>query len=215
MADDRGSRRAPQAARAQRHAGRALTAYTTLRHGPAPRGGARRARGAARRDPRQRALESARQPLPRDAGLHPLRRVPERLPGVPEDRRRRLRPCLLRSDGRGAAPAARRARARPRRSRTRRRSAAPAPTPARCKIPLHELLLELRRDLVEEGVASRASGSRSALWSLAWSSPLGYRATTRLARSGRAVSRVAGPRSGLAERRGTLPRLVRRYRDRR
>ena len=38
------------------------------------------------------------------------------------------------------------------------------------KIPLHELLLDLRRDLVEEGVASRWERLGFTLWSWAWSS---------------------------------------------
>src|SRR5581483_3827570 len=52
------------------------------------------------------------------------------------------------------------------------------------KIPLHELLLDLRRDLVEERVAPWFERAVFALWSLAWSSVAGYRLTTRLARLG-------------------------------
>src|SRR5207237_2878409 len=47
-----------------------------------------------------------------DVERHPLRRLPERLPGVPQVRRRRVRARLLRSDGRRTRPPAR-ARARP------------------------------------------------------------------------------------------------------
>jgi L-lactate dehydrogenase complex protein LldF len=80
------------------------------------------------------------------------------------------------------------------------------------KIPLHELLLDLRRDLVSEGVASRLERLVFTLWSLAWSSPLGYRLTTRLARFGQPLAGVVGP--GRAWARGrALPRLGRRYRD--
>jgi L-lactate dehydrogenase complex protein LldF len=80
------------------------------------------------------------------------------------------------------------------------------------KIPLHELLLDLRRDLVSEGVASRLERLAFTLWSLAWSSPLGYRLTTRLARLGQPLAGVVGP--GRAWARGrALPRLARRYRD--
>jgi L-lactate dehydrogenase complex protein LldF len=50
------------------------------------------------------------------------------------------------------------------------------------KIPLHELLLELRRDLVDDGAASRRERLAFLLWSLAWSSPAGYRVSARLAR---------------------------------
>ena len=60
-------------------------------------------------------------------------------------------------------------------------------------IPLHELLLELRRDLVEQGVASRAERFGFLLWSLAWSRPAGYRLTARLARLLLPLAGVAGP----------------------
>jgi L-lactate dehydrogenase complex protein LldF len=82
------------------------------------------------------------------------------------------------------------------------------------KIPLHELLLDLRRDLVEEGVASRFERLAFALWSLAWSSALGYRLTTRLARLGQPLAGLVGPGRAWASGRA-LPRLGRRYRDRR
>jgi L-lactate dehydrogenase complex protein LldF len=80
------------------------------------------------------------------------------------------------------------------------------------KIPLHELLLDLRRDLVEEGVASRWERLGFTLWSWAWSSPLGYRVTTRLARLGQRAAGLVGPGRAWASGR-TLPRLGRRYRD--
>ena len=73
----------------------------------------------------------AGRPLPRDARVHPLRRVPERLPRLPEDGRRRVRARLLGPDGRRARAAAGRARAGRRTCRTRRRCAARAPTLAR------------------------------------------------------------------------------------
>jgi L-lactate dehydrogenase complex protein LldF len=74
------------------------------------------------------------------------------------------------------------------------------------KIPLHELLLELRRDLVEERVASRWERLAFVLWSYAWSSRLGFRISTRLARLGQPFARLAGP--GRAWSRGReLPRL--------
>jgi hypothetical protein len=82
------------------------------------------------------------------------------------------------------------------------------------KIPLHSLLLDLRRDLVDEGVASRWERLGFTLWSWAWSSRLGYRATTALARLGQPFGGLAGPgRTWSAGR--TRPRLGRRYRDRR
>ena len=82
------------------------------------------------------------------------------------------------------------------------------------KIPLHELLLDLRRDLVAGGVASRRERLAFALWSLAWSRPWGYRLTTRLARLGRPFGALAGPGRTWAKAGRALPRLARRrYRD--
>jgi L-lactate dehydrogenase complex protein LldF len=82
------------------------------------------------------------------------------------------------------------------------------------KIPLHELLLELRRDLVAEGVAPRWERAAFTLWSLAWSSTLGYRVSTALGRLGQPLAGLVGP--GRAWSRGrALPRLGRRFRDRR
>ncbi len=81
------------------------------------------------------------------------------------------------------------------------------------KIPLHELLLDLRRDLVSEGIASRLERLVFTLWSLAWSSRVGYRVTTSLARLGQPLAGVVGPGRGWARGRA-VPRLGRRYRDR-
>jgi L-lactate dehydrogenase complex protein LldF len=83
------------------------------------------------------------------------------------------------------------------------------------KIPLHELLLELRRDLVGEGVAGRGERLAFRLWSQAWSRPWGYRLSTRLARLGLPLARfTAAGRAWSAGR--ELPRPAkRRYRDRR
>jgi len=82
------------------------------------------------------------------------------------------------------------------------------------KIPLHELLLELRKDLVERDVAPRRERLAFALWSLAWSSPLGYRVSTRLGRMTQALGGIAGP--GRTWSRGrALPRLGRRFQDER
>jgi L-lactate dehydrogenase complex protein LldF len=82
------------------------------------------------------------------------------------------------------------------------------------KIPLHELLLELRADLVDEGVASRRERLAFSLWSLAWSRPLGYRLSTALARLGQPLAGRVGPGRAWSNGR-VLPRLARRrYRDR-
>ena len=82
------------------------------------------------------------------------------------------------------------------------------------KIPLHELLLELRRDLVEEGVAPFHERLSFRLWSYAWSTPAGYRLTTRLARLGGPFAGLVGPGRAWGKGR-TLPKLGPRYRDRR
>ena len=83
--------RVPDAAAAERH----RPAHADLRvvpHRPAAAGRARRSRGAAHRHPRQRAVAAAGRPGgAARALLHPLRRVPERVPGVPHDRRPRVR----------------------------------------------------------------------------------------------------------------------------
>jgi L-lactate dehydrogenase complex protein LldF len=81
------------------------------------------------------------------------------------------------------------------------------------KIPLHELLLELRRDLVETGTTSARERVAFALWSLAWSRPSLYRLSTRLARVLQGLAR-RGPAAAWSEGRA-LPRLARtRFRDR-
>jgi L-lactate dehydrogenase complex protein LldF len=82
------------------------------------------------------------------------------------------------------------------------------------KIPLHELLLDLRRDLVAERVAPWHERIAFTLWSLAWNRPLGYRLTTRLARMLQPLARLAGPGRVWSSGR-TIPRLGRRFRDRR
>jgi L-lactate dehydrogenase complex protein LldF len=81
------------------------------------------------------------------------------------------------------------------------------------RIPLHDLLLELRRDLVEERVAPLHERLAFAAWSMAWSSPRGYRLSTALARLGQGLARTAGPGRAWSDGR-ELPRLAsRRYRD--
>ena len=82
------------------------------------------------------------------------------------------------------------------------------------KIPLHELLLELRSDLVVGGVASRAERLGFALWALAWSNSFTYRVSTRLARRLAPLADRIGPGREWARGR-ELPRLARkRFRDR-
>lgn len=79
------------------------------------------------------------------------------------------------------------------------------------KIPLHSLLLELRRDLVDEHAASRVERVVFTLWSYAWSHPTSYRLSTTAARLGQALAPfVAGPWA----RGHAMPKLKKRYRDR-
>lgn len=83
------------------------------------------------------------------------------------------------------------------------------------KIPLHELLLDLRRDLVEERIAPRWERLAFTAWSYAWASPLGYGLSSALARLGQPLGGLAGPGRVWASGRA-LPRLARRrFRDRR
>jgi len=77
------------------------------------------------------------------------------------------------------------------------------------KIPLHELLLELRHDLVERGAGSRWERLAMAAWSLAWSSRAGYRLSTALARLGQPLAGRVGPGRAWSSGRA-LPRLARR-----
>jgi L-lactate dehydrogenase complex protein LldF len=81
------------------------------------------------------------------------------------------------------------------------------------KIPLHELLLELRRDLAAQGVASRRERLAFALWSLAWSRVWSYRLSTALARLGQPLAGRVGPGRAWASGRALPPLARRRYRD--
>jgi L-lactate dehydrogenase complex protein LldF len=83
------------------------------------------------------------------------------------------------------------------------------------KIPLHELLLELRRDLVDDRIAPFRERLAFTAWSLAWSHPSLYRLSTALARLAQPLAaRFGVGRAWTAGR--SLPRLApRRFRDRR
>ena len=61
------------------------------------------------------------------------------------------------------------------------------------KIPLHDLLLELRRDLVESHIAPWHERLGFFLWSLVWSTSRGYRLSTWLARFGYPLASRLGP----------------------
>jgi L-lactate dehydrogenase complex protein LldF len=81
------------------------------------------------------------------------------------------------------------------------------------KIPLHELLLDLRRDLVGEGLVSRTERFAFTAWSILWSRPRLYRLSTRVARTFQPFGALAGPGRTWAKGRA-LPSLARRrYRD--
>ena len=80
-------------------------------------------------------------------------------------------------------------------------------------IPLPGLLLDLRRDLVAGGVVSVWERLAFRLWSWAWSGPLGYRVSTRVAWLGQGLGALVGPGRVWGAGRA-LPRLAaRRYRD--
>ena len=82
------------------------------------------------------------------------------------------------------------------------------------KIPLHEYLLDLRRDLVEQRVASRLERLGFTLWSYAWSRPWAYRLTTALARLAQPLAARLGPGKAWAAGRALPPLARRRFRDR-
>ena len=83
------------------------------------------------------------------------------------------------------------------------------------KIPLHELLLDLRRDLVADRVAPWTERAAFAVWSYLWARPWGYRLSTTLARLGRPLGALAGPGRTWAGGRSLPPLGGGRYRDRR
>ena len=72
---------------------------------PAPRGRSRRTGRVSHRAGRQRPLPDARQRVPRDAAVHPLRCVHEPLSRLSRGGRACLRMGLCRTDGFGADPA--------------------------------------------------------------------------------------------------------------
>ena len=82
------------------------------------------------------------------------------------------------------------------------------------KIPIPDLLLLLRRDLVEQRVTAWPERLAFEIWAAAWSSPLGYRATACAARAALPLARRLAPYlPGLSGRR--LPVMPRHsYRDR-
>ena len=91
--------------------GQEFSTYTTVMTGPKRAGRPRRAGPLPRRPARQRPHPDAGQRAPRDAALHPLRRLHEPLPGLSRHRRPRLWLGLSRPDGLGADAAVHRHRA--------------------------------------------------------------------------------------------------------
>jgi L-lactate dehydrogenase complex protein LldF len=83
------------------------------------------------------------------------------------------------------------------------------------KIPLHELLLELRKDLVEEQITSTRERLAFTLWSFAWSRPSLYRLSTAFARIGQRLAPRIGPGRAWSAGRELAPIARRRFRDRR
>ena len=83
------------------------------------------------------------------------------------------------------------------------------------KIPLHQLLLELRKDLVEERITSTRERLAFTLWSFAWSRPSLYRLSTALARMGQRLAPRIGPGRAWSAGRSLAPLARRRFRDRR
>jgi L-lactate dehydrogenase complex protein LldF len=83
------------------------------------------------------------------------------------------------------------------------------------KIPLHELLLELRKDLVEERITSTRERLAFTIWSFAWSRPSLYRLSTALARIGQRLAPRIGPGRAWSAERALAPLARRRFRDRR
>ena len=143
--------------------------------------------------------------------VHPLRRVPERLPGLPQTGGPAYGPVYSGPMGAVLVPLLVRARARGR--------PAPRLVAVRCvhrgvpgEDPAPRVAARAAKDLVEGGTASRSSDSPSRRGA----SPgrgRSYRLTTTLARLGQPLAGLVGP--GRAWRRAgrTLPRLGRRYRD--
>ncbi len=81
------------------------------------------------------------------------------------------------------------------------------------KIPLHELLLELRRDLVDEHETSWFERLGFSLWSFAWSTTFGYRLSSALARFGHRWASRFGPGRVWASDRELPAFAKKRFRD--
>ena len=143
-----------------------------------------------------------------EALVHPLRSLPERVPGLREGRRPRLRLGVLGPDRRGAHAAAR--------GDAAGRGPAAAPLSSLCGacteacpvgIPLHDLLVRDRAAAVQAGEASLSERAAWRAWSLAWSSPRRYRASARGASLGRSLARVLPAAAAWRSSHATLPQV--------
>ena len=81
------------------------------------------------------------------------------------------------------------------------------------KIPLHEYLLELRRDLVEDGIAPWRERMAFSVWSRFWSGGLGYRFSTWAARHSQRLAGAVGPGKAWVAGRDAPQLAKRRFRD--
>ena len=104
----------------------------------------------------------ARRGRPAGAALHPLQRLPQRLPRLLAHRRPRLRLGLPGPDRRDPDAAARRDRERAVAARSHRASAAPATRSARSRSTSRRVLLHLRAQAVAATATARASARRCA-----------------------------------------------------
>ena len=162
----------------------------------------RRPRGVRRDRSRQRPLARARERRARDPQLHPLRLVPDGLPGLLQGRRARLRLGLRRADRRGADAAADRTCSPDEGRKLPFLSSLCGACTDACPvgIPLHDMLVRDRALANRAGVASRSERAAWGAWARAWSSPRLYRASARAgARSG-PFARAFGPGCELARR---------------
>ena len=175
--------------------GQKLTSYTRIISGTSARGRGRRARGAARGHSRQRSLATSaaaatRRCSPASAAARASTSALSTAragggaygPVYSGPMAAVLVPLLVGLDRAPALPHA---------------SSLCGACTAACpvKIPLHELLLELRKDLVEERVASARERLGFTLWSLAWSRPSLYRALDVLLPASQRLSAGASGRA--------------------
>ena len=128
--------------------GQLLTVYTSFLAGPRRAGRNRRPRRVLRGAAGQRPHAAAAGPGEAAVALlHPLRRVPEHLPGVPQDRRAQLSVGVLGADRRHPHAAVHGRRSTSRRCRSLPACAARAREVCPVKIDIPKVLLELRAEV--------------------------------------------------------------------